>query len=93
MMIPRGGEQVKPIVEYIYFITVLLYLCLQKRHSVDQCSGEQGRARSDRATLTKVRTSPRGLSLSKLNLKGASETTVTILLQRKHQKGETKDPA
>ncbi len=75
---------------------VVLYLCLQKRHSVDQCSGEQSRARSDRATPPRVRTSPRGLSLSKLNLKGASETTVKILLQRKHQRGETwskqKDP-
>ncbi|XP_068187247.1 chordin-like protein 2 isoform X2 [Antennarius striatus] len=52
------------------------------RHSVDQCSGEQSRMR----TLPLVRTSPRGLSLSKLNLKGASKTTVTILLQRKHQR-------
>uniref|UniRef100_A0A3Q3XG79 VWFC domain-containing protein n=1 Tax=Mola mola TaxID=94237 RepID=A0A3Q3XG79_MOLML len=56
------------------------------RHSVDQCSGEQSRARSDRATPPKVRTSPRSLSLSKLNLRGASETTVKILLQRKHQR-------
>ncbi|KAG7236713.1 hypothetical protein INR49_000607 [Caranx melampygus] len=56
------------------------------RHSVDQCPGEPNKARSDRATPPKVRTSPRGLSLSKLNLKGASETTVKILLQRKHQR-------
>ncbi|XP_022618265.1 chordin-like protein 2 isoform X2 [Seriola dumerili] len=56
------------------------------RHSVDQCPGEPNKARSDRATPPKVRTSPRGLNLSKLNLKGASETTVKILLQRKHQK-------
>uniref|UniRef100_A0A3P8Q848 VWFC domain-containing protein n=1 Tax=Astatotilapia calliptera TaxID=8154 RepID=A0A3P8Q848_ASTCA len=54
------------------------------RHSVDQCSGEQSRVRSNRATAP--RTSPRGPSLSKLNLKGASETTVKILLQRKHQR-------
>ncbi|XP_027886861.1 chordin-like protein 2 isoform X1 [Xiphophorus couchianus] len=53
------------------------------RHSVDQCSGEQSRVRSDRATRTKV--SARALSLSRLNLRGASETTVRILLQRKHQ--------
>ncbi|XP_068600951.1 chordin-like protein 2 [Brachionichthys hirsutus] len=50
------------------------------RHSVDQCSAEQSRARPS------VRTSPRGLRLSKLNLKGASKTTVKILLQRKHQR-------
>lgn len=55
---------------------------------MDQCSVEQNRARPDHLTPTKVRTSPRGLSLSKLNLKGASETTVKILLQRKHQRGE-----
>ncbi|XP_077361241.1 chordin-like protein 2 [Festucalex cinctus] len=51
------------------------------RHSVDQCSGEPTRPRSLR-----VRTSPRHLSLNKLNLRGASETTVKILLQRKHPK-------
>eukprot|EP00066_Takifugu_rubripes_P006486 XP_003971310.2 PREDICTED: chordin-like protein 1 [Takifugu rubripes] len=56
------------------------------RHSVDQCSAEQSRARPDHVTPAKVRASPRGLSLSKLNLKGASETTVKILLQRKHQR-------
>lgn len=67
---------------------VLLYPRLQQRHSVDQCSGEQSRVRPDRATPPRVQTSPRGLSLSKLNLKGASETTVKILLQRKHQRGE-----
>lgn len=61
-----------------------------KRHSLDQCSAEQSRARPDHVTPTKVRASPRGLSLSKLNLKGASETTVKILLQRKHQRGEAK---
>ncbi|KAG7517025.1 chordin 2 [Solea senegalensis] len=53
------------------------------RHSVDRCPAE---VRPDRATPPRVRTSPRGLSLSKLNLKGASETTVKILLQRKHQR-------
>lgn len=57
---------------------------------MDQCSAEQSRARPDHVTPTKVRASPRGLSLSKLNLKGASETTVKILLQRKHQRGEAK---
>uniref|UniRef100_A0A8C5GQ79 Chordin-like protein 2 n=1 Tax=Gouania willdenowi TaxID=441366 RepID=A0A8C5GQ79_GOUWI len=56
------------------------------RHSVDQCSGEPRRARPDRATPPRVRASSRGLVLSKLNLKGASETTVKILLQRKHQR-------
>lgn len=66
----------------------LCFIFLPKRHSVDQCSVEQNRARPDHLTPTKVRTSPRGLSLSKLNLKGASETTVKILLQRKHQRGE-----
>ncbi|XP_054899926.1 chordin-like protein 2 isoform X1 [Poeciliopsis prolifica] len=54
------------------------------RHSVDQCSGEQSRVRSDRATRTKA--SARALSLSRLNLRGASKTTVRILLQRKHQR-------
>ncbi|XP_053703370.1 chordin-like protein 2 [Synchiropus splendidus] len=53
------------------------------RHSVDQCSGEQGRTKPG---PHRVRTPSRGLSLSKLNLKGASETTVKILLQRKHQR-------
>ncbi|KAL6098532.1 chrdl2 [Pungitius sinensis] len=56
------------------------------RHSVDRCSGEQSSARFDRATPFHVRTSPRGLSLGRLNLKGASETTVKILLQRRHQR-------
>uniref|UniRef100_A0A087YND7 Chordin-like 2 n=1 Tax=Poecilia formosa TaxID=48698 RepID=A0A087YND7_POEFO len=54
------------------------------RHSVDQCSGEQSRVRSDRATRMKA--SARALSLSRLNLRGAPETTVRILLQRKHQR-------
>lgn len=63
-------------------------MLLPKRHSVDQCSAEQSRARPDHVAPTKVRASPRGLS--KLNLKGASETTVKILLQRKHQRGEVK---
>lgn len=84
----RGKTEVKPRAE-LKDNCVLLYLCLQQRHSVDQCPGEPNKARSDRATPPKVRTSPRGLSLSKLNLKGASETTVKILLQRKHQRGET----
>lgn len=57
---------------------------------MDQCSAEQSRARPDHVTPAKVRASPRGLSLSKLNLKGASETTVKILLQRKHQRGDAK---
>uniref|UniRef100_A0A3Q2QPD3 Chordin-like 2 n=1 Tax=Fundulus heteroclitus TaxID=8078 RepID=A0A3Q2QPD3_FUNHE len=56
------------------------------RHSVDQCSGEQRRVRSDRATLPRIKASPRGLSLSRLNLRGASETTVKILLQRRHRR-------
>ncbi|XP_053297374.1 chordin-like protein 2 [Pleuronectes platessa] len=56
------------------------------RHSVDQCPAEPSKVRSDRATPPRVRTFPRGLSLSKLNLKGASGTTVKILLQRKQQR-------
>uniref|UniRef100_A0A3B3B6D2 Chordin-like 2 n=1 Tax=Oryzias melastigma TaxID=30732 RepID=A0A3B3B6D2_ORYME len=57
------------------------------RHSVDQCPGDQSRLRPDRATTPRVKAPPlRGLSLSKLNLKGASETTVKILMQRKHQR-------
>lgn len=54
------------------------------RHSLDQCPREHIRVRPDRATAPRVRTSPQ--SLSKLNLKGASETTVKILLQRKRQR-------
>lgn len=77
----------------VALVLLILYLCfitsfLPKRHSVDQCSAEPNRARPDHVTPTKLRASPRGLSLSKLNLKGASETTVKILLQRKHQRGE-----
>ncbi|XP_054611150.1 chordin-like protein 2 isoform X2 [Dunckerocampus dactyliophorus] len=56
------------------------------RHSLDQCPAEQHGPRSDRVLQTRVKTSPRRLSLSKLNLRGASETTVKILLQRQHQK-------
>lgn len=46
------------------------------RHSVDRCSGAPPR----------LRTSPGGLSLSRLNLRGGSETTVKILLQRKQHR-------
>ncbi|KAF4098600.1 chordin-like protein 2 [Onychostoma macrolepis] len=56
------------------------------RHSVDQCAAEQVRGRSVRATPSTLRGSPRGLNLQTLHLKGASETTVKILLQRKHQR-------
>ncbi|XP_057677768.1 chordin-like protein 2 [Corythoichthys intestinalis] len=51
------------------------------RHSLEQCSGDQDTAQSPR-----IRTSTRHLSLNKLNLRGASETTVKILMQRKQQK-------
>ncbi|XP_077448701.1 chordin-like protein 2 [Stigmatopora argus] len=51
------------------------------RHSVEQCSGDQDRVQSSR-----IRTSTRRLSLEKLNLRGASETTVKILMQRKQLK-------
>ncbi|KAI4813773.1 hypothetical protein KUCAC02_003003 [Chaenocephalus aceratus] len=54
------------------------------RHSVDQCSGEPGRVRSDRATPPRLRAAPRGFA--RLNLQRASETTVKILLQRKHHR-------
>ncbi|XP_061903687.1 chordin-like protein 2 [Entelurus aequoreus] len=53
------------------------------RHSLQQCSAEQDAARSDQ---TGVWTSPRRLSLSELDLRGASETSVKILMQQKHQK-------
>ncbi|XP_037834952.1 chordin-like protein 2 isoform X2 [Kryptolebias marmoratus] len=56
------------------------------RHSVDQCFTEQSRLRSDHATPPRIRTSSRGPSLGKLNLRGASETTVKFLMQRKHRK-------
>ncbi|XP_050948282.1 chordin-like protein 2 [Labeo rohita] len=56
------------------------------RHSVDQCAAEQVRGRSVRATPSTLRGTPRGLNLQTLHLKGAAETTVKILLQRKHQR-------
>uniref|UniRef100_A0A8B9JG10 Chordin-like 2 n=1 Tax=Astyanax mexicanus TaxID=7994 RepID=A0A8B9JG10_ASTMX len=56
------------------------------RHSVDQCSREQARGRAVRATPSTLRGSLRGLNLHTLHLKGAAETTVKILLQRKHQR-------
>ncbi|XP_076835619.1 chordin-like protein 2 isoform X1 [Brachyhypopomus gauderio] len=56
------------------------------RHSVDECSGEQVRGRPVRSTPSTLRGSSRGLSLHTLHLKGAAETTVKILLQRKHQR-------
>jgi len=67
-----------------------LILCVlkHKRHSVDQCGAEQIRLRSVRATPSTLRGSPRGLNLQTLHLKGAAETTVKILLQRKHQRGK-----
>ncbi|XP_062342118.1 chordin-like protein 2 isoform X1 [Osmerus eperlanus] len=54
------------------------------RHSVDQCAAEQLRERSVRGTPSTARATPRGLSLAKLHLKGGSETTVKIVLQKKH---------
>lgn len=68
---------------------LLLNLCFHQRHSVDQCSTEPSRVRSDRATPPRIKATPRTPSLGKLNLRGASETSVKFLLQRKHQKGET----
>lgn len=59
-----------------------------KRHSVDQCTGEQVKNRATRVTPAALRGSPRGLNLQTLHLKGAADTTVKILLQRKHQRGE-----
>ncbi|XP_066502512.1 chordin-like protein 2 [Hoplias malabaricus] len=52
------------------------------RHSLDQCTGEQVRGRGVRATPSTLR----GLNLHMLHIKGDAETTVKILLQRKHQK-------
>lgn len=73
-------------------LLVFYHVFVTKRHSVDQCSAEQNRARPDHLTPTRSRTSPRGLSRSKINLKGASETTVKILLQRKHLRGSAENP-
>uniref|UniRef100_A0A1A8J776 Chordin-like 2 n=1 Tax=Nothobranchius kuhntae TaxID=321403 RepID=A0A1A8J776_NOTKU len=56
------------------------------RHSMDRCSAEQSQLRSDRTIPHRTKTSSRSLSLSRLNLQGASETTVKFLLQRKHQR-------
>ncbi|TNN37566.1 Chordin-like protein 2 [Liparis tanakae] len=57
------------------------------RHSVERCSGEPSRPRSDRASPLRARASPRGPSLGHLNLRGASETTVKIVLQRRQRRG------
>ncbi|MCI4386633.1 hypothetical protein PGIGA_G00064720 [Pangasianodon gigas] len=59
------------------------------RHSVDQCTGEQVKNRATRVTPAALRGSPRGLNLQTLHLKGAADTTVKILLQRKHQRACT----
>ena len=56
---------------------------------MDQCAAEQLRERSVRGTPSTARVTPRGLSLAKLHLKGGSETTVKIVLQKKHWRGET----
>ncbi|KAL0994046.1 hypothetical protein UPYG_G00117110 [Umbra pygmaea] len=56
------------------------------RHSLDQCAEEQLRRRSVRSTPSTVRGTPRGMSLPKVHFKGASETTVNFLLQKKQQK-------
>lgn len=64
------------------------YLLKPQRHSVDQCTGEQVKNRVTRVTPAALRGSPRGLNLQTLQLKGAADTTVKILLQRKHQRGE-----
>lgn len=64
-----------------------------KRHSVDQCAAEQVRGRSVRATPSTLRgLNSRSINLQTLHIKGASETTVKILLQRKHQRGALKRP-
>ncbi|XP_030638516.1 chordin-like protein 2 [Chanos chanos] len=56
------------------------------RHSLDHCAGEQLRGRPVRATPSTMRGSSRSLNLQTLHLNGAAETTVKILLQRKHQR-------
>ncbi|XP_036380977.1 chordin-like protein 2 [Megalops cyprinoides] len=56
------------------------------RHSQDHCSGDQLRGRAIRATPSTVRGSPRSLNLQSLRFKGAAETTVKILMQKKHQR-------
>ncbi|KAJ7996676.1 hypothetical protein DPEC_G00239500 [Dallia pectoralis] len=56
------------------------------RHSVDHCVEDELRGRSVRSTPSTVRGTPRSLAISKLYLKGASETTVNFLLQKKQQK-------
>ncbi|XP_046724324.1 chordin-like protein 2 isoform X1 [Silurus meridionalis] len=56
------------------------------RHSMDQCPGEQVKNRATRVTPAALRGSTRGLNLQTLHLKGAADTTVKILLQRKHQR-------
>ncbi|XP_060792036.1 chordin-like protein 2 isoform X2 [Neoarius graeffei] len=59
------------------------------RHSLDQCTGDQVKNQATRVTPAALRGSPRGLNLQTLHLKGAADTTVKILLQRKHQRACT----
>ncbi|XP_062867944.1 chordin-like protein 2 [Trichomycterus rosablanca] len=56
------------------------------RHCVDHCAREQTKNRAVRVLPTTVRGTSRALNLQTLNLKGAAETSVKILLQRKHQR-------
>ncbi|XP_056586149.1 chordin-like protein 2 isoform X2 [Triplophysa dalaica] len=57
------------------------------RHSVDHCAAEKVRGRSVRATPSTLRgLNSRSLNLPTLHIKGGSETTVKILLQRKHHR-------
>ncbi|XP_028839594.1 chordin-like protein 2 isoform X1 [Denticeps clupeoides] len=55
------------------------------RHSLDHCSGVHLRGRSVHSTPTTARDFLQGLNLHTLHLKGATKTTVKILLQRKNQ--------
>lgn len=73
---------------FVQLQRLILYVLKHKRHSVDQCGAEHVRGRSVRTTPSTLRGSPRGLNLQTLHIKGAAETTVKILLQRKHQRGK-----
>ncbi|TSL04231.1 Chordin-like protein 2 [Bagarius yarrelli] len=61
-------------------------MCSCSRHSVDHCTGGQVKNRATRVTPAALRGPSRGLNLQTLHLKGASDTTVKILLQRKNQR-------
>ncbi|KAK6486039.1 chordin-like protein 2 isoform X1 [Huso huso] len=56
------------------------------RHSQDRCSGEQIKTRAVRATPSTLSSTSRGINLKTFWHKGATGTTVKIVLQEKHRR-------